>query len=229
MKKFFKHVLSLCQKLNPFFEVAVALATVVSVVLVGWTLREMQIQRNNAYTAIIVIQPEEFLINKDNPLAIQTLSDSESTLHGITLVAYNVGVGAAHSVKFTLDNDPIIDLIKHLQEVDPDTEYDWIEAQGSLTIKADRFEGNMNKHAGTGTQFLLPNADNSMKLHFGPMLAVLYSRISEVEGILANIPPLHLALEYNDVQGKTQTRDVYLDISITGVLPEMPIISIQER
>jgi len=229
VKKFCKKILDVCQKANPFFEVTVAIATIISVVLVGWTLKEMQIQRNNAYTAIIVIQQEEFILNKDNPLSVKTLSDSENTLNGIALTAYNVGVGAVHSVRFTIDNEPIINLLQQLKEADPDNEYDWIEAQGSLTIKVGQTEGNIGKYAGTGSQFLLPNAENSMKLNFGPMLSVLYCRISELQGVLANIPPLHLKMEYSDVQGNKQTRDIYLDVTVMGLFPEMSMISIQEQ
>ena len=189
----------------------------------------MQIQRNNAYTSIIVVQPEELKVDKNNPLMAQSLSDNKDPAIGVSLTAYNVGVGAAHSIQFTLDNDPIIDLLKHLKDSDPETEYDWIEAQGSLTIKIGQTEGNINKHLGTSAQFLLPNAGNSMKINFGPMLSMIYSKAAETDGILANIPSLHIKMEYCDVQGQKQIGDIFLDVSVTGVLPDMYMISIKAR
>jgi hypothetical protein len=221
MKRFFKRIINACNIANPFFEFLVAIATIISVILVGWTLKEMQIQRNNSYNSVIVFEPKDITVTT-NSFNVNTIDNyGGENLQFITLPAYNVGVGAAHSIKITIDYEPIIYTLQQLQSVDTQTEYNWGGASAGewskLYIYFDKFEGSIEKQVGISSDFLLPNAENSINLNLSPMLTLLYGKLGEYREKMPNELDLPMTIEYIDVQGRMHIEKASLYAALIGI------------
>ena len=111
------------------FDYIVGIFTILSVVLVYYTLREMQIERNNAYMPVMVAETRDVTIwwgdqkkvVKNNPLMKE--KNMSSNPSAIPMTVYNIGVGVAKNMNVKIDSACIDEMIEYLNKYDSKNTY----------------------------------------------------------------------------------------------------------
>jgi hypothetical protein len=192
--------------------VAVAVAAV-STILVLLTLKEMKIQRNNAYRPEIVFEPVDLEV---------TSYSSERVLHimygGIPISLKNVGVGVAKNVSLTIDIQNCVNWVSFYNDHASENQFEAKRSGDSLIVRfPPDSELTFNPHH-QEKSFLLPNAEETLNLVLPDGYADLFQRIS------SNIPTkpveeqtyaldLEVLVSFEDIQGVKYEKKLILPLN----------------
>ena len=173
--------------------VVALIAAIISLV----TLREMKIQRNNAYMPTIVFETAK--VGTD---ATQFGIDfSDDTYDNITFLTRNIGVGVAKKLTYALDSSNYVRWLEFYNTLNPEDPY-------TYEIKGDVFSVTMDgQKIGFPAKetreklFLLPNAEESYNFVLPSEYTVLlYEIYKHAKTWELDIPDLEVEVSYSDVQ-----------------------------
>lgn len=210
--KLFFHFLADKDRLNT----TVGIFSILSVILIYSTLKEMQTQRDYAYRPEIVFETKQVDIEWGDKNALKNpliQSNSEVNPSSISLNTYNIGVGAAKNLRFSLDYTSFVRLIKYLKDVDARNSYEYSIQDNTFDITINgkkNFSFSCNYEV--DKLYLLPNAEESFVFNIPVQYTKLIEKIFEVHDKALAIPDIKLNLEYTDVQGKNYTKQILLMI-----------------
>lgn len=204
------------------FDYIVGIFTVLSVVLVYYTLREMQIERNNAYMPVMVAETRDVTIwwgdqkkvVKNNPLMKE--KNMSSNPSAIPMTVYNIGVGVAKNMNVKIDSSCIDEMIEYLNKYDSKNTYKYEKGKDISQIYINNksefvFTSNENLYK---RMYLLPNAEENFDFFIPTHITILVKKVYEVfTKQNGEEPDLHIKLnfEYNDVQGLKYKRTIDLN------------------
>ncbi len=215
---------TIIRKWKIILNVLVSLSTIFSLILVFVTLREMQIQRDRAYTPLIVIEDTQVNIEWNgcgsddgsmpvgkNPL-VKDANDVNPTM--ITVKASNIGVGVAKKIRVTINTEKL--LYNMFDTLNKETQYNPIRYE--LNKDGDQFcyyDGTKNFIADIATyyekNYLLPNAKEGFTIEISSVLTnIVKAFFIEGEGELLENYPITLKVSYQDIQGKDYTSEIKL-------------------
>lgn len=180
-------------------------ATIVSALLVLFTLWEMQKQRNNAYMPDIIFDTVTVNLqwgntkNLDKPLAD---TDVEYNPSSILIPTRNIGVGVAKQITYSIDSSTLIELLNLLNELDTNNKYTYTQKENQFIICKDGTEIIFPTEYETKKAYLLPNAeevyDFILPMQYAKTLQEIYYLRNSA---LIDIPDIKINVVFKDVQG----------------------------
>jgi hypothetical protein len=203
----------------------VSLSTIVSLFIVYGTLREMQIQRDRAYSPLIIIEDTKVHINWDGiasddgvsaSVGINPLVKDGDVVNPVmvSVNARNIGVGAAKKIHVTINSEKLI--------------YDMIETLNkNLKYESKKYELNKdgdilylfngtnslgaNEIIYSDKPFLLPNAEENFTIGIPPLLNSIVKEfyVKGLQELIKNFP-ITLNVAYQDIQGKKYSSEIKL-------------------
>lgn len=197
--------------------------SVISTMIVLFTLFEMQEERNATYLPDISLSKTEVAMiwNKEKILAID--KDYEDTITKMAeentvvnrlpqMKIYNLGVGAAKNISFHWENDKNVRQFQKVLNNCDDVEVSCI--QDLVVIKRPGMESESWILGDEHIDFLL-NSTKEYDTLFFPQY--YYDLIQEIylrtDG--NQVPPLYLSMSFQDVQGKVYTREIKVCANIS--------------
>ena len=102
-------------RIQQILRVLVDLSTVISMILVFFTLQEMQIERDHAYRPNIVAENSSLYIVL-NTHAGEDIGD----IKDVALNLYNIGVGVAEQVSISVDENSYLNICRYLDSIADD-------------------------------------------------------------------------------------------------------------
>lgn len=196
------------------------ISTVFSMLLVYFTLKEMQIQRDRSYAPDIIFEECEISfswIGNENPnqSIIPSKDDEESNLFKLNVL--NVGVGVAKNIRISLDVEkalqPWADILN--KEVYENNDYYFENDDGTLYIKDENKRVGSNALVKWDKLYLLPNATESGSFIVSPLFPVVIKEII-INGKYSFLTdhPITIDLEFEDIQGKQYRKSVKFGIQV---------------
>lgn len=195
-------------------------ATIISVIVVLLTLREMQIQRNNAYRPDIVFETvsvhliwgqhdeDHYPGYSPNPFA-----KGDFNPHYLQIPSRNIGVGVAKNVTYSFDVSSFTQLINYLNEISDENNYTYHEIDGALLVKNGYWERWTSIPYNPRVLYLLPNAEETYDFLIPEAYLELLENVYFSCGDEPhNIPDIEINLSFEDVQGVRYTSKVFLTI-----------------
>ena len=210
------------EKFKFYMDIGTIILSLISVVCVWLTLREMKIDRDAAYAPCIVMNPIDTTIEWDEEQQEEWLQErmengdykqnGEEIFVGLRkpfteLKFVNIGVGAAKSVTFEWDKENKQKLYEYLVSENP-------EYEGSCEIDPemgmDIFEFNGIKFIAYSDlcqlpvqyMYMLPGAEEEYKLEIPPQYTMLiHEALKNQVNYEPGFPNLLLHVSYQDIQG----------------------------
>lgn len=196
-------------------------ATIISVIVVLLTLREMQIERNNAYRPDIAFEPVSvhFIWGQHdtydpsgylpNPFA-----EGDFNPHYLHIPVKNIGVGVAKNITYSIDGLSFVELLNYLNELSDENNYTCDEVNGSLLIKNEQWQRVVSVSGHTRVLYLLPNAEETHDFFVPDVYLQLLKEVYlSCEDEPHNIPDISINLSFEDVQGVQYTSKIFLSVS----------------
>ena len=206
-------------------DILVSLSTIVSLLVVYGTLREMQIQRDKAYSPLIVIEDTQVHIDwngnaKDDlvsePASINPLVKDGDVVNPIMVKvnALNIGIGVANKIQVTINLEELFyDMVEELNKN---------SHSDSLRYELNRddnilyfFDGTKslgsNEKINSVKLYLLPNAEENYTIGIPPLLNSIVKEFF-VQGIQSSLKNYSFTLNvtYQDIQGKDYSSEIEL-------------------
>lgn len=199
-------------------EILTGFSTVISSIIVIFTLHEMQIQRNNAYMPDIIFETTTVAISRGNP---ENLNDYKSLVGtdidlnpcSINIPVKNIGVGVAKKISFTMDTDNYLSLLNLFNEIHPENQYTYTQKNNTLTISNGLHEFIFTASCHDEKTFLLPDAEETYKFVIPLQYASLLREIFLISRASPNdIPDLQIQVSFEDVQGVKYSKTIILSL-----------------
>lgn len=178
-----------------FSDYIIKIFSVASVILVYFTLKEMQIQRKNTYMPDIVFDRTKISFNWiKNP--------QEEFFQQFLIKSYNIGVGVAKNIKISLEISSFVNLIEKLQKVDQEYIYNYDNFTLRI-IKKNGAKHILNTRLLISEKlYLLPNGNETWEIFIPYFIIIILNRIYEIsEDLMSSTIGLIFNLSYTDVQG----------------------------
>lgn len=198
-------------------EIITNIATIISVIMVLFTLLEMQVQRNNAYRPYIVFESVQVDVAWGDTENIENaFAESDDSFNPgiITIPTRNIGVGVAKQITYSIDKSNFIAWLDLLNELDTENEYSYSQNGNQLIVKTNSSEIAFSGNYEMTKVFLLPNAeeifDFVIPIHYTRLLQGIYS-VRGAERV--DIPDIEVFISFSDVQGVKYTRQIFLSIN----------------
>lgn len=191
--------------------------TVISLVLVFFTLLEMQIQRNRAYMPQIAAESQgEIIMDWKSKSDFLYLNDKESesqVYDDITLDIYNIGAGAAKNIQFEWDDSNIKNIIKNINNNSNNFVINFNDNK-MLSIKFTDIEiGILGTEKKTKLNFLAAQNDIAYKIKV-PREYLLSLKLILIDQKYNIFPSLKLNVYYEDIQGKRYEQKLFINTYI---------------
>ncbi len=198
--------------LKTLIDYFVAFSTIISMLLVLFTLNEMRTQRDNTYMPDVVVETKQMFVywGVKSPYIVDDpslpIEDNTKITH-IKMELLNIGVGTAKEIKFTLNNEGIEKWITLLKEKNPKKEYSYNDEEGIINLNIDGRKIGFGKDYKFEKLFLLPNANESFSFYLPLIYPILIQKLYES---YVTIPEIPITIEYSDVQGKQYKKNASL-------------------
>lgn len=184
------------------------LATVVSAIIVLFTLNEMQIQRNNAYMPDIAFEHVTVNISWGDTTQLDSYSDylpdtdntAEINPTIVNLPVRNIGVGVAKKVSFIVEAENYIAWINAFNELNPTSEYTYTYNNGIMTIFNGTIQNVFNATYHNEKTFLLPNAEEAYQITIPVQYVKLFEHFCKTCKSFT-VPNVEVKVSFEDVQG----------------------------
>lgn len=199
-------------------EILTGFATVISAIIVLLTLREMQIQRNNAYMPEIIFETVSAPFSWGTPQNLDvygSLIDDETELNpsSIKIPVRNIGVGVAKKISITITDDNYISWLSLFNKLNPENQYTYTRNGSMLTISNGTTQIVFNADYQIEKTFLLPNAEEIYEVVIPIQYTKLLQEISSIRSTtLVKIPSLEVNVSFEDVQGIAYNKKISLNI-----------------
>lgn len=222
-------------KIQLILRMLVDISTVISVILVFFTLVEMQKERDNAYRPNIVIETKtiNMVLGKWDENNHLVECEGKYQYEDTNLIAYNIGVGSAEQVLISVDKNSYMEMCQYLDDIS-------IEGMNSYSVNDKNYvttysDGHSKMSPVSGyifeKAFILSNAQDKITI---PLPVELLDMITDMEvcelseinqategkedGEMFsvndfNIPDLILKVSFQDIQGKEYQQDLTLHIN----------------
>ena len=199
------------------------LATIISVIIVLLTLREMQIQRNNAYRPDIVFesvsvhfiwgQHDKYFSSVHGCLS-NPFAKGDFNPYYLQIPLKNIGVGVAKNITYSIDASSFIELLDYLNGISDENNYTYDEMDdGSLFLRNGQWQRMVSSTLNSKVLYLLPNAEETYDFYIPEVYLELLKNIYLSCGDEPhNIPAIKINLSFEDVQGVRYTNTVFLTI-----------------
>ncbi len=209
----------------PVVNFLVSISSIISVILVFITLKEMQIQRDNTYLPNIIFETKQVDLvwgNQEyiheNPFIISTENVNPTS---IEIGSLNIGVGVAQNICFSFSESSFTDLLELLIALDTENKYSYKTSKNSMEIKVND-KTTIYSSSETKKPFLLPNAEEKFSIYIPFHYTKLINRIYEIgNGELIDMPDIQLNIIFNDIQGKQYNELVFLAIKPLYLVSDM--------
>lgn len=210
-------------------EVFVAISTIISMLLVYLTLREMQIARDNAYAPCLIIEDSKVNIRWDgSESAAQTKDEknplmSEGETENPLLVPFhvkNIGVGIARNVHMEINVENTmrgwVDLLnKELVNKSGVYPYKLKNDSGVLYFDNGCHPVGSNPIIVGEKLYLMANAADDLQCAFSPLMVLCINEfIINWKDELLSANPIRVYITYQDVQGKNLSTELFLYVDI---------------
>lgn len=219
-------------------ELILGFLQVISVVLVFYTLKEMESERIATYKPSIYFGSAEYDFGD---VQLDTESNPMFSVEHKTLDVINVGVGSAKSITLSIDKDTIVEAVNKFNDLSEcgDITYEVIDDYaegGDIVHFANGAPGlDMRDTESYNIPYLLPESGNVYKLDLPEIYYdFIYAFCLEYDlqwkrGYIdiynvVTIPDIEMILEYQDIQGLTYIERVALYITITD--PTSPVFEV---
>lgn len=197
-------------------DTCVALSTIVTLLVVFWTLQEMQIQRDRAYAPFIVIEDTQAHIawkgissdnSADTPVRENPLVKDGDAVNSIVISVNvrNIGVGVAKNIRITINSENLLyDMVETLNQktrYDPPG-YELFE-DGGLYFDNWGVITSSQKVNIIEKLFLLPNNEESFPISLPPIYTDIIREfyVNSLDDMLGSYP-LTVNVSYQDIQEK---------------------------
>jgi len=192
--------------------------TLLSLLFVFLTLKEMQIQRDRAYMPQIVADCKDNIELKwTNQSDFVYLNSDDQDFVQTYLDIYNIGVGIAKNIEFEWGDSNLSDLNEIINNNTKDISVNLINQK--LFVKSSMKEfGGLELEKKDTLNFLASSSEKSYKLKIPYAYLVCY-KIMLIEQI-KDIPPLSLNISYKDIQGKSYKQSIHITPQIIMLLSE---------
>lgn len=203
--------------------------SIISTVLVLFTLFEMRAERNDAYRPDISLSNTELAISWDKNGLPSISKEAEDTLskviHADTAInaipqikVYNLGVGTAKNITLEWYNQ------KNMKNfINIFNSYDGINVfidDNSVYIETDSIKHRIWTPINSKIDFLLNSKQDFDTL---PFPSPYYQLIKEmcIRTRTQDVPPLYLQISYSDVQGKIYNKTIQIHTSISFLVQDV--------
>lgn len=199
-------------------EIITSFATMLSAIIVIFTLHEMQIQRNNAYMPEIIFETVSVPFSWGTPQNIDvyhSLIDDETELNptSIKIPVRNIGIGVAKKVTIKITYDNYISWLSLFNKLNPEHQYKYTQNGNMLTISNGTTQFAFNADYQFEKTFLLPNAEEICEVVIPVQYAKLLQEISSLRNTtLIEIPNIEVNVSFKDVQGIVYDKKISLKI-----------------
>ncbi len=204
-------------------DTAVALSTIASMLLVFWTLKEMQIQRDRAYSPLIVIGDTRVHIDwngitsddgvsehvDENPLVED--GDTVNPMM-VSANARNIGVGVAKKIHITINIEKL--LYEMVEDLNNNIQHESLRYKllkdGEILYLSNGTESlGSSQIMYLDKLYLLPNAEESFIMVIPPLLTSLVREfyIEGLQELLENYSFI-VNVSYQDIQEKEYTTEI---------------------
>lgn len=221
------------------YRLIIDMSAVLSVILVFFTLREMQIERDNAYRPTLVFETMELELDlgKENSSKCLDFDENDDKHHSMELSFLNIGVGVAKNISINVDKEwyGLMGIyLYYLQDKAGDEVYKY--SLNDVNYVCDNPDGtsSMCEYESFEKLYILPNAEEITKFEINKdLLDMLRSiKIQEYNALSSAsngwqvgsivemkeiiLPQIKLNVNFQDVQGKQYNKELYLNFE-TGM------------
>lgn len=211
-----KKVKSFIAKLISSAKILADFATIISVIVIIFTLSEMQIQRNNAYMPQIIFEPVQVDISWGNTAdLVNPLANANGIVNptSVKIPSRNIGVGVAKQITYSIDISTFYDWFNLLKELDKENSYTLVQKDNQVVVTINDRNIMFPVKLEENKVFLLPNAEEVFDLVIPMQYISLLQAIYSVHGDeFPDIPDIKLSVSYTDVQGVKYNKQVSLII-----------------
>lgn len=210
-------------------EIITSLTAVISAIIVLLTLREMQIQRNNAYMPDLIIETLHFIVTWGDTTEFShaikkasTANEIEVTPARIKLHVRNIGVGVAKKLSLSITTDNYISWLLFLKKLNPEIQYSFKQLDQS-TLKITKEDHMLICHFGAEKKpFLLDSSkevfDYEITNYTDLLCDIALSLASkDKHNEMFNIPDLKIRASFEDVQGKKYNKEILLKTTFSYI------------
>lgn len=205
-------------------EILASFATMVSAIIVVFTLHEMQVQRNNAYMPDIIFETVTVNISWGEPEKLNATfidTELETNPSSVHIPSRNIGVGVAKKITYSLDSSNYISLLSVYNELMPENQYTYNQNGNFLSIHDGNGSMGFNANCQSEKVFLLPAAEEAydfvLPMQYTTLLQEIYSSCHarpRRNPQPVNIPDIKLNVSFEDVQGVKYSKTIPLAIEI---------------
>ncbi|RBP61048.1 hypothetical protein DES36_11547 [Alkalibaculum bacchi] len=186
-------------------EIFTNFATIISAIVVLFTLWEMQIQRNNAYMPDIIFEPTQVNISwGDTTNIVNPFVNPEEVVNPISVKvpSRNVGVGVAKHLTYSIDISTYIDWIELCKELNDENQYTYTRNENQYAVTINNTDIMFSPTYEINKVFLLPNAEESFDFVIPIQYITLLQEIYSIRGREhVVIPNIKVLVTFTDVQG----------------------------
>jgi hypothetical protein len=207
-------------RIKTAFEILVAISTIVSMVLVFFTLREMQIARDRSYAPKLVIEDKDVSIawsssneTDSSSMANPYVSDDEMINPlSVRIKCYNIGVGVAQDIQLHFPVNNFENLFNYLETQFPNNDYKYEQFGNMVWYTIDGVGFGIPATPNFSKVYLLPNAEETFEFGLSFYLDIVREiYVKSGTGVLG-IPNIQLIVSYKDIQGKLYEENILLGI-----------------
>ena len=218
-------------------EAFVAVSAIISMLLVYFTLREMQIARDNAYAPCLIIEDSKVNIRWDGSEAASQTKDeknpymSDGETENPLFVPFhvkNIGVGIAKNVHIEINVEKTmsgwVDLLNK-ELVNKPGVYTYTLKNDSGVLYFDNGSQPMGSNPEMVGEklYLMANAADDLQCAFSPLMALCIKEfIVNGQSDLLSDNPIRVYISYQDVQGKNLSTELflYVDMNFLTLAPD---------
>ena len=228
--------------LSDKIDIIMALLTLISVVLVGKTLTEMQIARDAAYHPCIVMNPikekaewdkeGDLLWLKDKTRSIESTYEEEGEdgeIYGtmklplfifnpsslIKYSAVNIGVGAATEIQFVWHDENSQTLYKYLCSQDEKNKEFFVDGEKSDLFQCQETQFVLDKAKTYSLMFMEQEARDTYDLYFPVQYSILSGMIMKnYASGTEPLPIMLLTIQFKDIQNKTFQETIAITLTM---------------